>query len=105
MSIGAGAGYNMPDIDRTVASLAQGSLKLCAQAADLRKWLERVAPNGEADKKAAAAALAGKVNADGQSLDPDKALLIVNAIYEMTWWANSFAPTYTLDVRGPSSLI
>ena len=87
MATGAGAGYNVPDIDAKVAVYA-------------RRCIE-----DNADDDICAAALKAKIEADGGTITDAKALKLVQAIREMTYWAMSFAPTHTLDVRGPTSLI
>jgi hypothetical protein len=94
---GAGAGYNAPDIDSIVSELAKNYMRVIAQAADLRKWFDRI---GDGSDESAAAALAEK-----SGMDADKALKTVQAVREMSYHASLFAPTHTLDVRGPSSLL
>jgi hypothetical protein len=102
MANGAGAGYNVPDIDKDLADLAGLACAYKAKAADMRAWYDRISQGTDQE---AADALIAKVEGDGGELDGPKALLIIQAMREMTFWGATFAPTYTLDVRGPSSLI
>jgi hypothetical protein len=97
----AGSGYIVTDINRTVATLARQATALKAQAADVRAWFDRISTGTNEE---AADALIAHVQAGGGTLSTADALLLVQALREITYWAGNFAPTYTLDVRGPSAL-
>jgi cell division FtsZ-interacting protein ZapD len=97
----AGSGYNITDINRTVATLARQATALKAQAADVRAWFDRISTGTDQE---AADALVAHVEASGGTLSAADALLLIQAMREVTFFAATFAPTYTLDVRGPSAL-
>lgn len=98
--VGVGNGYNLNDLNNDVGALAVLVMKTVAEAADLRKWLDRISADG--DPTVVATAL--KAAFDGAPSSTD-ALKLVNAIQEMSYWTATFAPTHTLDVRGPSSFL
>lgn len=87
---------------RCVRVLANGATALKAQGADLRSWLDRLSTGTEQE---AADAVVARVQAEGGTISASDALLAVRATRELTFWTASFAPTYTLDVRGPSALL
>lgn len=95
--------YDYTQIVKTVTTLARSATALKAQAADARVWFDRVSTGTDQE---AADALAAAVLADtGVSVPPAEALVMVKAMREVTYWAATFAPTYVLDVRGPSALL
>lgn len=98
----AGLGYNFNTINATVATLAKDATALKAKAADIRAWFDRLS-TGTDDEAATALRLA--VESNGGTLPQADALLLIRAMREVTFFAATFAPTYTLDVRGPSALI
>lgn len=99
----AGAGYNVAEINEKVGALARAGCAYKAECADLRAWLDRIST--DADPAVVAAALKAKVVGDGGTISDADALKLVNAILEFTYWAATFVPTHTVDVRGPSSLV
>ena len=94
--------YNVPDIESAVKILAQEACAFKAKAADLRAWFDRISTGTDTEARDA---LIAKVASEGGTLSTDRALLIIQAMREFTYWGATFAPTYTTDVRGPSSLL
>jgi DICT domain-containing protein len=98
MSTGAGAGYNVPDIDVTLADFVNQAAVLHSKLVRYRAWFDRISTGTD---QQAADALVAKVAADGGTLSGPKALLIIQAMREVTYWGGLYAPTYCLDVSGP----
>lgn len=99
----AGFGYTVSAVDKNVGDMARLACAFKAEAADLRAWFDRIST--DADDSVAAAALKAAIEGDGGTITDAKALKTIQAMREFTYWAATFAPTHTLDVRGPSALL
>jgi hypothetical protein len=106
---GAGAGYNVNDWDSAISKQADLCVTTTVSGADLQRSLTRLLelaslhPVNCTDAEAAAVLVTVFGGVD--ILPTAKALLWVQAIRQMSYWCGLFAPTVTLDVRGPSSLL
>lgn len=102
-----GAGYTSGEINRVLTALSRECRNTKAHAAQIQAWFDAAcgaASNGS-NVVARATALKAKMDDDGSALTQGEVEDIVKAFDELLYWAATFAPSETLKVSGPTSLL